>query len=305
MNENTLTRNALTRNALSIAALHLGPRNKAARNVRSLSRAFQGDESLIRLNALGKDGKTSLMYAARKGDIHKVTFLLGYEINPNVQDNQGMTALMYAAHGGHLPCVEALLQGGANPNLAAHLPPEANFQGDRAQLQGYTAIVFAGIRGHTTTVAALEAAGASLILPNGKTIITTACLTGREIDDGDIIILNALLRAGIRVQPMDVREAFQGNFDDGGGGSPFQYPFEVRLMQGLIRQNQNRDARLAIITASGLPYGQEEYAILNNTVDNPEEVLNIVPVVPGLHGQMQGGRRKRRTRRTKRGSRRR
>lgn len=300
-----MNKNALTRNALSIAALHLGRHDETARKVRSLSRALQGEEPLIRLNALGKDGKTSLMYAARKGDIHKVTSLLGYGINPNVQDNQGMTALMYAAHGGHLPCVEALLQGGANPNLAAHLPPEANFQGDRAQLQGYTAIVFAGIRGHATTVAALEAAGASLILPNGKTIITTACLTGREIDDGDIITLKALLRAGIRVQPMDVQEAFQGNFDDGGGGSPFQYQFEIRLMQGLIRQNPNRDARLAIITATNLPYGQEEFDVLNNAVDNPQAVLDMVPVVQGFQGQMRGGRRKRRTRRAKCGSRRR
>jgi hypothetical protein len=298
--------NQRKKNALAIAALHLGPKG-IGRNVRSLSRNLRGNASLISLNAVGKDGKTSLMYSANIGDIYTVRQLLDQGVNSNLQDEQGMSALMYAARGKHLPCIQALLQAGADPNLAAHLPPEADFQGERAQLQGYTAIVFAGIRGDASIVAALEQAGASLILPNGTTVITAACLTGREIERSDIATLDALLRAGIRVQPMDVQEAFQGNFDDGGGGSPYQALFETNLMKGLIRQNPNRAARLAIITASGLPYGQPQYAILNDTVDNPEAVLNHVE--PGFHNlphNMLGGRRKpKRTRRAKRGSRRR
>jgi len=119
----------------------------------------------------------------------------------------------------------------------------------------------------------LQEAGASLVLPNGRTVIQAACLGKYEIDEHDINALRAILHAGIPITPEDIEGAFHNNEDNHGGGSPHQFPFIRVLMQGLIRQVPDREARLAVLTAANIPYGEGAYDLINNTIDNPEVVL--------------------------------
>jgi hypothetical protein len=44
-------------------------------------------------------------------------------------------------------------------------------------------------------------------------------------------------------------------------------------MGGLIRQVPDREARLAVLTAANIPYGEGAYDLVNNTIDNPGVVL--------------------------------
>ncbi|TNJ29655.1 Kinase, NEK [Giardia muris] len=74
--------------------------------------------------------KTSLMFAAEKGHINCVRYLLSYE--KNMADEQGHTALMYAARTGNVECVGALL------------PYEARSVNNF----GHTALILAVINGH-------------------------------------------------------------------------------------------------------------------------------------------------------------
>lgn len=286
--------NQRKKNVLAAVALQQGP-GGINRQVRAVNRELSGYRPLIApafLNGQGQTGRTSLMYAAHTGDVARLNQLLAGHANPNLVDETGFTALMYAAAGGHVPCILALLQAGANPNLAAHLPEgqEAVFGVNNPALNGYTPIVFSALRGDAQAVQALQAAGASLVLPNGRTVIQAACLGNYEIVENDIGALRHVLQAGIPITPQDIEAAFHTNDDDNGGGSPFQYQFIRVLMQGLIHQVPDRDQRLAILVAANLPEGRDAVDILNN-IGNP----------PGAAAQqMHERRRKSRRRKAKR-----
>jgi len=58
--------------------------------------------------------RTGLMWAAQKGHLEVVNFLLENEADLEAADFKGMTALQYACVGGHAPCVQILMQKGAN-----------------------------------------------------------------------------------------------------------------------------------------------------------------------------------------------
>lgn len=322
--------NQRKKNVLTAVALQQGP-GGINREVRALNRELSGYRPLIApafLNAPGTHGRTSLMYAAHTGDVARLNQLLEGHANPNLVDERGFNALIYAAHGGHVPCVlallerganpnladrrgftplmhavgsgrvpcvQVLLQRGANPNLAAHYPPDEEEEGhnynDLAVRNGYTAVVLAALRGEAQTVGMLQEAGASLVLPNGRTVIQAACLGKYEIDDDDILRLRAVLNAGIAITPQDIEAAFHINDDDGGGGSPHQYPFIRVLMQGLIRQVPDRDERLAILLAANLAEGRDAVDIINN--------------IPGAEAQEMHQRRRKSRRRKSRSRRRR
>lgn len=51
------------------------------------------------VDLLEGDGSTSLMVAAKEGDIDKVSALLQCGADPNIQDNEGYTAVMWAVLG--------------------------------------------------------------------------------------------------------------------------------------------------------------------------------------------------------------
>jgi hypothetical protein len=296
------------KNVLSAVARQQGPGGPHA-TVRLLSRNLAGNKSLTApafLNAPGTLGRRALMHAAHIGDFARLTQLLAGHANPNLADQRGFTPLIYAANAGHVPCVLALLQGGANPNLgdergftplmhavgkghipciqvllqggadpnlAAHQGEGAQEFNDLAVRNGYTAVVLAALRGDAQIVGMLQEAGASLVLPNGRTVIRAACLGQHEIGDEDIKRLREVLHAGIPITPEDIEGAFHINEDNHGGGSPYQFPFIRVLMQGLIRQVPDREARLAVLTAANIPYGEGANDVVNNTIDNPEVVL--------------------------------
>jgi len=292
------------KNVLAAVARQQGPGGPHA-TVRLLSRNLAGNRSLTApafLNAPGTLGRTSLMYAAHIGDLARLTQLLGGHANPNLADQRGFTPLIYAANAGHVPCVlallqeganpnlgdergftplmhavgkghipciQVLLQGGADPNLAAHQGEGAQDFNDLAVRNGYTAVVVAALRGDAQIVGMLQEAGASLVLPNGRTVIQAACLGQHEIGEEDINRLGAVLNAGIPITPEDIEGAFNNNNqqDNHGGGSPHQFPFIRVLMQGLIRQVPDRDERLAILASAHVPEGRDAVNIVNNIGD--------------------------------------
>ena len=320
------------KNVLAAVALQQGP-GGINPTVRALSRNLAGNRSLTApafLNAPGTLGRTSLMYAAHTGNVARITELLAGHANPNLADQRGFTALTYAANGGHVPCVlallqgganpnladergftplmhavgngripciQVLLQGGANPNLAAHQGEGAQEFNDLAVRNGYTAVVLAALRGDAQIVGMLQEAGASLVLPNGRTVIQAACLGQYEIGEDDIHRLRAVLNAGIPITPEDIEGAFHDN-QDNQGGSPHQFPFIRVLMGGLIRQVPDREARLAVLTAANIPYGEGAYDLVNNTIDNPGVVLQEP------NQQMRERKRRKRSRRARKTKRR-
>ena len=59
--------------------------------------------------------------AAHKGDLERVKFLLGQEIDKDEADSDGWTALWNAASKGHLPIVQYLVEQGADMEKASNL----------------------------------------------------------------------------------------------------------------------------------------------------------------------------------------
>jgi ankyrin repeat protein len=108
-------------NALMVAAQHnrsaWAPNLRAAGNT---ARAARGEEALWSSLApvgRGPDGRTALMYAAVKGDIPKVRWLL--QRTPVIleqEDTEGHTALIFAAIDSRTAVAQVLLDAGADIN---------------------------------------------------------------------------------------------------------------------------------------------------------------------------------------------
>jgi serine/threonine protein kinase len=81
-----------------------------------------------------EDGWTSLMYAARDGELPTVQSLIRGGADVNLQKEDGGTALMLAASHGHKDVAECLISGGADVNLQKE--------------DGWTALMFASQKGH-------------------------------------------------------------------------------------------------------------------------------------------------------------
>jgi ankyrin len=90
-------------------------------------------------------GSTSLLFAARSGDLASAALLVAAGANVNDTAPDGMSALVMASHSGHGPLAAFLLEQGADPNH------------DGA---GYTALHAAVLRGDPDLVKALLARGA-------------------------------------------------------------------------------------------------------------------------------------------------
>lgn len=93
----------------------------------------------FKVDAKNTDTKTLLMYAAERGDIDMVKFLVGEKhAGVNISsgfppDHKGKTALMFAAETGHLKVVEYLLEKGADIN--------------EKDGEGNTALIYAALNG--------------------------------------------------------------------------------------------------------------------------------------------------------------
>jgi ankyrin repeat protein len=99
---------------------------------------------------INRGGSTSLLLAARAGDIDSVRFLLAAGANVNDTAPDGNSALHIAAHSSHGALAALLLDNGANPN---------------ADGIGYTALHSAVLRSDLNLVKALLAHGAN---PNAR-----------------------------------------------------------------------------------------------------------------------------------------
>ena len=90
------------------------------KQVMEVSRVFRYDEQLWDAMkdepGVGDLRRTRLMYAARKGDLVRVCFLLARGARVNTAGIEGSSPLMFAAYGGHLEVVRALCEGGAHVN---------------------------------------------------------------------------------------------------------------------------------------------------------------------------------------------
>ncbi|CAL1137521.1 unnamed protein product [Cladocopium goreaui] len=58
--------------------------------------------------------QTALFYAARRGHVETIRYLMSKGLDPNVVDTNGETALFFAVRGNRIAAAQALLEGGAN-----------------------------------------------------------------------------------------------------------------------------------------------------------------------------------------------
>ncbi|SPP24013.1 ankyrin repeat-containing protein 13 [Orientia tsutsugamushi] len=68
-------------------------------------------------NIFSSINKHPLPYAAKKGYIDVVKYLIDHGINVNTQNHWNNTALHFASHSGNTHMVKLLLDNNANPNL--------------------------------------------------------------------------------------------------------------------------------------------------------------------------------------------
>ena len=99
-------------------------------------------------NNKGPKGRTSLMYAAKQGDIARVTFLLKEGANPNEEDRDLHSVLYWAAVGGNREVIRLLVERGAQLNYKNRW--------------GNTALHYAASYGNVGAVRVLIEAGANV-----------------------------------------------------------------------------------------------------------------------------------------------
>jgi ankyrin repeat protein len=115
------------------------------------------------MRTIDRGGSTSLMFAARQGDVASARVLLAAGARPNDVAPDGTSALVLASYSGHGDVAALLLSKDANPNL-----PDA----------GYTALHTAVLRGDLELVRTLLKYGAN---PNAR--ITQGTAITREGED--------------------------------------------------------------------------------------------------------------------------
>jgi ankyrin repeat protein len=113
----------------------------------------KGETLMQNVNALGKNGHTPLMDAAKEGDLETVLDLLRRGAEVNGRSNKGKTPLHYAAAHGHVEVVKQLITHGAEI--------------DSRDRDWHTPLMLAAIYGCNHTVQALIVNGADV---NAKTL---------------------------------------------------------------------------------------------------------------------------------------
>lgn len=77
------------------------------------SRRGTRSKGICALDAVDREGRTALFYAALDGDVDRVASLVGEGSNVDAKDGRLETPLHFAARGHHLEVVEMLLLAGA------------------------------------------------------------------------------------------------------------------------------------------------------------------------------------------------
>lgn len=115
--------------------------------VSNIARRFRADPVLLPIvkNKEGPKGRTSLMFAAKQGDLARVRFLLEKGADPTKEDIDFHSVIYYAAVGGNRQILDLLLEYGA----------ELNYQNS----WGNTALHYAAAYGNIAAVEFLCAAG--------------------------------------------------------------------------------------------------------------------------------------------------
>ena len=143
------------------------------------------------------EGQTSLMLAARAGNVDTLTQLAAHGSNVNARENRtGTTALMWAAAEDHPAAVRALVELGADVNIRSrvtdypHTPP--GVIGDQLEpgvsyvgqtvlpKGGWTALMYAARQGARQAAGALADSNADLNLtdPDGSSALIFAIING-------------------------------------------------------------------------------------------------------------------------------
>ena len=75
------------------------------------------DKDCQALNLQNIYGHTALHLMIKSGNMDRLTLILSYKPNLDLQDNEGNTPLMFATKIGFVEAVHALIDAGANPNI--------------------------------------------------------------------------------------------------------------------------------------------------------------------------------------------
>ncbi len=118
---------------------------------------FKGQKVQSVVNLADKEGKTSLMEAAKMGHLDCLKALIEFGCTVNKRCREGFTALMYASEGGHLSCVQFLLNNGARTDVA--VPPGLQAH---SCAPGCSSLMLAADEGHSDCLEALLAAEADV-----------------------------------------------------------------------------------------------------------------------------------------------
>jgi ankyrin repeat protein len=118
--------------------------------VSKIARHLRGDPVLAPIikNKQGPKGRTSLMFAAKEGELERVRFLLKHHADPTKEDVDFHSVIYYAALGGNRGVLDLLIEHGA----------DINYQNK----WGNTALHYAGAYGNVAAVEILCAAGANV-----------------------------------------------------------------------------------------------------------------------------------------------
>jgi hypothetical protein len=124
--------------------------------VSNIARRFRADPVLVPIvkNKEGPKGRTSLMFAAKQGDLARVRFLLEKGADPTKEDSNFHSVIYYAAVGGNRQILDFLIEHGA----------DINYQNK----WGNTALHYAAAYGNIAAVELLCAAGIDVNLVNAS-----------------------------------------------------------------------------------------------------------------------------------------
>lgn len=132
-------------------------------------------------------GETALHWAAYRGHIAIINFLLKHGANVNIRDNLSYrTPLHLVSYDGHVEAMKVLISGGADVNAQTKL--------------GRTALHWAATEGHSQAVQTLISHGASLNLQDdcwGETALHCAAFEGHPA------VVMILLSAGAQTDIKD------------------------------------------------------------------------------------------------------
>lgn len=168
----------------------------------------------FQVNILAEGGYYStLIVAAKVGDLDTVKELLQEGFNVHVQKNSGYTALIWAAEGGHVEIVEILLQAGAKMIVGDAYALSIAASKGQAEIVKillragadvnaggiFQALTYAAHFGSTETVQILLQAGADV---NARDDFVYTALMGAA-NHGHIEVVKILLQAGADVTQKD------------------------------------------------------------------------------------------------------